>query len=91
MKQLNILATTLVLTCFALFPATVRADDSLEGLDVTMVVGDDAGEIDASISRMRGPDDDGVDDDDWEDDGDRQRDEEDEQRREDDRNDDETD
>lgn len=68
MKQLNIFAAVLALTCFAFFPATVRAGDALEDLDVTMIVVDDSGELESSVLEMPGPDDGDVRDDDWEDD-----------------------
>ncbi|MDH5620773.1 MAG: hypothetical protein OEY74_01720, partial [Gammaproteobacteria bacterium] len=70
MKQLNILIAVLALTLIAFFPVAARADEDLEGLDVTMIVVDDEGDLEDSINEMEGPDDGDVDDDDWEDDGD---------------------
>ncbi len=55
MKHLNVFFVTLALTCLALFPATVRADDDLEDLDVTMVVLDDDTDLEDVIAEMRGP------------------------------------
>ena len=70
MKQLKLFFATLALTAVAFFPATVLADDDLDDLEgVTMTVLDDVGELEDSISEMRGPDDDGVDEEDWEDHG----------------------
>jgi hypothetical protein len=65
MKQLNLFAALLALTCCAFFSAAVLADDALEDLDVTMIVVDDSSELESSISEMRGPNDDDVHDDDW--------------------------
>ena len=41
MKKLNLFLAILALTFMAFFPAAVRADEGLEGLDVTLVVLDD--------------------------------------------------
>ncbi|MCH8249328.1 MAG: hypothetical protein IH913_06965, partial [Proteobacteria bacterium] len=79
MKQLSIFMAVLALTFFAFFPAYAHADDTMEDLDITMVVVDDAGDLEGTISEMSGPDDHDVSDDDWEDeehDGDGARDDE---------------
>lgn len=55
MKQLKVVATTLVFTCFALLPAISQADD-MDDLDVTMTVLDETSDLDETISEMRGPD-----------------------------------
>jgi hypothetical protein len=56
MKHLNVFIATLILTCFALLPTAVRADD-LDDLEVTLEVIDDLASVDDTISQMRGPDD----------------------------------
>lgn len=56
MKHLHVFVWTLALTCLAMFPATVRADDDdLEGFDVTMEVLDDDADLDGMMAEMRGP------------------------------------
>lgn len=67
MKQLSIFLAIGGWTCIAFFPAATRADETLEDLDVTMVVVDSPGDLDDLVSEMRGPDAGGVDDDDWDD------------------------
>lgn len=67
MKPLSVFLVILGLTCIAFFPAATCADETLEDLDVTMVVIDSPGDIDDLVSRMRGPDNGNVDDDDWDD------------------------
>ena len=67
MKPINLFIATLVLTCFAMFPAAVRADDEMDDLDVTVDILDSTTDVDEAMSEMRGPDDDNVDEDDWED------------------------
>ena len=57
---IKVFIATLVLTCFAYFPAPVFAD-SLDDLDVTMEVLDDVAGIDDAILEMRGPEGDGDD------------------------------
>jgi len=54
---IKVFIATLVLTCFACFPAAVFAD-GLDDLDVTMEVMDDMAGIDDAILEMRGPEDD---------------------------------
>ena len=81
MKQLTIFAATLVLTCFALFPCLAHADDAMDDLDVTMIIVDDADDLDEAIAEMRGPDDDDIEEDE-------QRDEEQEEELENDRGED---
>ena len=53
--NLNVFLATLALTCLALFPAVVCADDVLDDLDVTMVVLDDDTDLEGAIAEMRGP------------------------------------
>ncbi len=86
MKHLNIFFATLALTVIALFPATVRADDELDDLDVTMEVLDNVGALGDEISEMDGPGDDDFsehdefdDPDDLEEERDEQRDREDDE------------
>lgn len=67
MKHVTVFFAITALTLVAFFPATARADDELEDLDVTMEVLDDLGDFDNRMSRMRGPDMAGVGEDDWED------------------------
>ena len=55
MNHLNVFLATLALTCLALFPAVVRADDVLDDLDVTMMVLDDDTDLEGTIAKMRGP------------------------------------
>ena len=57
---IKVFIATLVLTCFAYFPAPVFAD-GLDDLDVTMEVLDDVAGIDDAILEMRGPEGDGDD------------------------------
>ena len=57
---IKVFIATLVLTCFAYFPAPVFAD-GLDDLDVTMEVMDDMAGIDDAILEMRGPEGDGDD------------------------------
>ena len=66
MKQTSMFFAVVVLTLMALAPAAAHADD-WDDLDVTMDVVTDASQLDDMISRMDGPDDDGVEDEDWED------------------------
>ncbi len=66
MKQANVFLVVLTLTLLAFFPAVARAD-KLDDLEVTMEVLDDASDLEAAMSTMRGPDDDEVEDEDWED------------------------
>ncbi|MGI9248231.1 MAG: hypothetical protein ACR2QI_04410, partial [Woeseiaceae bacterium] len=63
MKHVKIFSAVMALTLVAFFPATALADE-LEDLDVTIFVLDDVDDLDDTISEMRGPDDDDVDDDD---------------------------
>jgi len=56
MKQINIFAVSIVLTCFALLPAVAIAD-GLDDLEVTMDVLDTESELDEVIAEMRGPED----------------------------------
>jgi cytochrome c556 len=56
MKHLNVLITTMVLTCFAFMPAGARAAADLEDLEVTMDIMDDISSVDSSIAMMEGPD-----------------------------------
>jgi hypothetical protein len=65
MKRLNLLFAVLVLTLLAFVPATTRADDALDDLDVTLIVLDDVSDLDEAIAEMEGPDDDDVEDEDW--------------------------
>ena len=61
MEQLNIFVAVLALTLIALSSAAARADkdpSGLEGLDVTMIVLDDAVDLEGSVNEMDGPDDD---------------------------------
>ena len=61
MEQLNIFVAVLALTLIALSSAVARADkdpSGLEGLDVTMIVLDDAVDLEGSVNEMDGPDDD---------------------------------
>jgi len=51
---IKVFIATLVLTCFAYFPAPVFAD-GLDDLDVTMEVMDDMAGIDDAVLEMRGP------------------------------------
>jgi hypothetical protein len=68
MKQLNLFFAILALTLIAFFPAAVRADDALDGLDVTMIVLDGKADLDMEMSTMSGPEgDDDIDEDDWND------------------------
>jgi segregation and condensation protein B len=69
-KQINIFMAVLALTIIAFFPAAARADEGMEGLDVTMIVLDGAGDFDEHMNKMDGPDLADVNDDDWEDDED---------------------
>jgi hypothetical protein len=69
MKQLNLLVAVMALTVMAFLPAAARADDALEGLDVTVFVLDDVRDLDEAMHDMDGPDDGDVHRDDWEDDG----------------------
>jgi hypothetical protein len=66
MKHFNIFIAVLALTFVSFFPVAVRADEGLEGLDVTMMVLDDASDLEESINEMDGPDDSDLRDDDWE-------------------------
>ena len=66
MNQANVFFAAVVLTLMAFAPAAARADD-WDDLDVTMEVVTNSNELDAMISEMEGPDDDGVKDEDWED------------------------
>ena len=56
MKQINIFAISIVLTCFTLLPAVSMAD-GLDDLEVTMDVLDTESELDEVIAEMRGPED----------------------------------
>lgn len=61
MEQLNIFVAVLALTQIAFSSAVARADkdpSGLEGLDVTMIVLDDAVDLEGSVNEMDGPDDD---------------------------------
>jgi len=60
MGRINVFIATLVLTGFAVFPASVFAG-GLDDLAVTMEVMDDIAGIDDAISRMRGPESDDID------------------------------
>ncbi|MCK5324472.1 MAG: hypothetical protein KAJ57_00615, partial [Woeseiaceae bacterium] len=55
MKHFNVFIAVLILTCFALAPAAVRADDELEDFDVMMQVLDDDVDIGDDVAAMRGP------------------------------------
>ena len=55
MKQLKLVLAVLALTLLAFFPAAVRADDELKGLDVTMIVLDNKADLDVEMSEMSGP------------------------------------
>ena len=55
MKQLNIPLTVVALAVNSLLPATACSDDALEGLDVTMIVLDDARELRAAVSQLDDP------------------------------------
>jgi len=52
MKQLNLMLTSIVLTCFALCPATTLADDELE---VFIEVFDHMSDIEGEVTEMHGP------------------------------------
>ena len=67
MKQIKLFTAVLAWTVIAFFPAAANADDALEGLDVTMIVLDEPGDFDESMSQMDGPDEGDVNDDDWND------------------------
>jgi len=56
MKQINIFAVSIVLTCFTLLPAVTIAD-GLGDLEVTMDVLDTESELNDVIAEMRGPED----------------------------------
>jgi hypothetical protein len=56
MKQFNVFLTTLILTCFALFPGIASAGD-LDDLDVTMEIIDNIGDISDVVAEMDGPED----------------------------------
>lgn len=59
----------LALSACALCPATVLAEEGMEGLDDTMIVVDNPASIAGEIAKMRGPNDRDVDREDWEDTG----------------------
>ena len=68
MKHVTAFFAALVLTTFAFMPTAAFADgDALEDLDVTMIVLDNPSDLEVEMSRMDGPDDDGVSDEDWSD------------------------
>ena len=52
MKQLNLMLASIVLTCFALCPATALADDELE---VFIEVFDSISDIEGDVTEMHGP------------------------------------
>jgi len=60
-KLLNTFVAVLALTLIAFFPAAAQADEDpngLDGLDVTMIVLDDAVDLEGSVNEADGPDDD---------------------------------
>ena len=57
MEQLKLFLAILALTCIAFFPPAARGDGVLDDLDVSLVVLDDASDLSAELSEMRGPDD----------------------------------
>ena len=65
MKALQQFILALTLTLFVLAPGFARADDTMDDLDVTMIVVDDSSGLHGKIAEMRGPDDDDVEDEDW--------------------------
>ena len=82
MKHFNVFIATLILTGLAFIPATARADDDWDDLDVTMEVVNDLASVQDTIARMEGPgdvvadsgdDSDGVSNDDSDDDSDDDR------------------
>ena len=66
MKLPNLTLIVFVLTLMALVAVGARADEDMDGLDLTMIVLDDVSDLDDAIAEMGGPDDDGVKDVDWE-------------------------